>query len=144
MGCAFATNSDSIASHLNEGVIVQLNSFYNYKMWDGDLFEIAIRNYDGIEYCPHGAILDDTPYEFKIKDGSVVNAWEPSHRHRARGSAANIPRQERVGANLREYEDEYGDRVLSLSRNATSSLVGRTISNGQRGLTIMKEIVLGS
>ncbi|EJT69412.1 hypothetical protein GGTG_13031 [Gaeumannomyces tritici R3-111a-1] len=112
--------------------------FYNYNMSDGDLFEVAIRNYAGIAYCPHGAALDDAPWEFKLKDGQVVDAWEPEHHRR---DFANIFVHASVGVNLREYEDEYGDRVLSLSRNATSSLVGRTISNGQRGLTIMKEIL---
>ncbi|KLU89749.1 hypothetical protein MAPG_08718 [Magnaporthiopsis poae ATCC 64411] len=125
------------------GESVQFNSFYNHIIPDGGQFEMIVRNFNRTKYCRHDADMAATPFEFTFKDGLVVDAQGPSEDRRAFGSAANTPRQERAGVNLREFEDEYGDRVLSLSRNVSDSLIGRTISNGKRGIKIVGEVTPG-
>lgn len=44
-----------------------------------------------------------------------------------------------TAAKMREYEDEEGGRVLALTLDG-ASLVGETISNGNRTLTLVKEV----
>ncbi|KAM7211097.1 Deoxyribonuclease NucA/NucB domain containing protein [Rhypophila decipiens] len=118
----------------------QLGNFYK-KMKNGDTFKLFIRNYKGARFCDSPGAANDGG-QFTFKNSQFVNSKLKMAR-RALGFETVEDDLETspitVGETLREYEDSEGGRVLALSLGE-QSMVGQLISDGNRTLTIMKEV----
>ncbi|KAM7206471.1 Deoxyribonuclease NucA/NucB domain containing protein, partial [Naviculisporaceae sp. PSN 640] len=118
----------------------QLGNFYK-KMKTGDTFKLFIRNYKGARFCDSPGAVNDGG-QFTLKNSQFVNS---KLRMAKRGMtpfetvADDLETPAFAGEALREYEDSEGNRVLALSLGE-EIMVGQLISDGNRTLTIVKEV----
>lgn len=88
-------------------------------------------------FCDNPKAANDGS-EFTLKSGQFVNA----KAKRDLGEFVTVEDDHQnlnTTETLREYEDEQGGRVLALTLDG-ASMVGQTISDGNRTLTIVKEV----
>ncbi|KAJ8120764.1 hypothetical protein ONZ43_g2611 [Nemania bipapillata] len=115
----------------------QLGNFYK-TINNGDKYSIFVRNYAGAAFCENAAMANDGS-EFRLVNGNFKNA-----KHRRNGEDVGIfadakPRGTTV--QLREFEDQNGEKLLSLDPNIKEEdVVGSKIWNGGNWTTIVRMI----
>ncbi|RYP53407.1 hypothetical protein DL769_010523 [Monosporascus sp. CRB-8-3] len=110
----------------------QLSNFYG-GISNGTQFDIFVRNYGGATFCENTGAANDGS-EFRLVNGAFQNA----KMRRDNGFADAEPRG--PPKKLREFEDENGERLLSLNPDMEGTLVGTTVPSRGRFVKVVREI----
>ncbi|RYC54784.1 hypothetical protein CHU98_g11426 [Xylaria longipes] len=115
----------------------QLGNFYK-TINNGDMFDIFVRNYGGAGFCQNAAMANDGS-EFRLVNGAFQNA---KRRRDVDDVGVFIDAQPRgTPVQLREFEDQNGEKLLSLNPDVKEEdVVGTKMWNGSNWTTIVRMI----
>ncbi|KAI0508966.1 deoxyribonuclease NucA/NucB-domain-containing protein [Xylaria bambusicola] len=115
----------------------QLGNFYK-TINNGQQFDIFVKNYGGAAFCQNAAMNNDGS-EFRLVNGNFQNA---KRRRGVDDVGVFVDAQIRgTPLKLYEFEDQNGEKLLSLNPNIKAEdVVGTQIWNGRNMTTIVKVI----